>query len=456
MSNGFALPQSYGAVIFDRPEDASEGWACAVNDKPFRVSSTGDLSSGTVWYTNIPMETFFKKGFRQSPKLRPEGYLRTQHNSLMIELNLRNESPETQVLVLANLFHRVMHFSYLHLGLTSPPIGMLNNGLRQSSLPADPRTPVEVLKAAGEASQSYVECEKRNIEDRASLISLVFHRFMHAKHILSSNYPTGSWSRLDSANLPRNTSQAFEAWQHQVGRPALFQVTINAVATTINHLINYGAGAGMEVAQASEGGRYITYKRRCFMTGEELQFMLNYADITIDAAYLADNYGPAPVVLPNWGNFTENSFAFGLYAENLWTSLTRSLDGKSAKSPLSAWIHSYDRLACLRKAMEIDAEGIAIVHSYGYGRITLRLPESRRGLAAQLALTHKLISPMANKDEVSTYAVSGKDGKAALMQAAMDRRARKFLEQLDEKAIDEAVTAKVKQHSSVNSNRLTL
>ena len=192
------------------------------------------------------------------------------------------------------------------------------------------------------------------------------------------------------------------------------------------------------------------------MTSEELEFMLDYADISIEKVFLCEGYGPAPITIPNWGNMPNHSFAFGLYMENLWTSLTRSLDGKLARSPLSAWLHTYDRLACLKKSIEIDQEFNVAVHSYGYGRITLMVPENSSALLSKIAITKKMITPMANKNSRIIYKADTKGGPASIMQAAMDRRAIDFVIQINERAVGDAMDAKRRQLKASNSSRITL
>lgn len=456
MNDSVSSPQPFGAVIFDHPELAADGWACESGGRSFRVSSTGDLGSGTIWYTNIQMAAFYQKGFRQSPKLRPEGFLRTQFNSVLIELGLKSEPVSVQVAVMAGLVGAVMEFAYLHLGISAPPVGALNNGLRQSCLPSDARLPEQVALASAEANQTFVECEKRAIPNNTSLISLVFHRYSHAKKLLENRFPSGNWSQLKGTSFPPSTAEGFRSWQARVDRPGLFQVDIKAVSPVINHLINYGAGAGMEVARSGEGGRYVTYKRRCFMTAEELDFMLAYADIDIEKVYLCDSYGPAPIVLPQWGNIPQHSYAYGLYTENLWTALTRSLDGKAAKSPLSAWLHTYDRLHCLKTAIEIDRDYGMTVHSYGYGRITLVVPDGSGSMMSKIAQNKKMIAPMATKESQISYKVDPKAGPAAIMQAAMDRRALAFLTQVNDRSVADAQESKRRQILANNSNRISL
>lgn len=456
MANSNLCPRHYGAVVFDHPEIAAGGWACVAGGDPFRIESTGDLSSDIIWYTNIQMATFYQKGFRQSPKLRPEGFLRTQFNSLLIELGLKTESIETQVMVIAGLMGNVMSFAYLHLGLVSPPVGALNNGLRQSCLPSDPRLPPQILTAGSEASQSFVECEKRTLARGAMLVSLVFHRATHAELLLSRSYPSGGWSEVSAQSIPPSSVEGFRAWQSRVNRPGLFQVSIQTVSPVINHLINYGAGAGMEVVRAEDGARYVTYKRRCFMTTEELEFMLQYAEIDIEKVYLCDGYGPPPITLPSWGGIRRHSFAYGLYCENLWTSLTRSLDGKAAKSPLSAWLHAYDRLECLAKAIRIDREYNVPIHSYGYGRITLVAPSGDSSLVSKIAQEMSLVSPMVEKGSSSIYEVDAKKGPAALMQAAMDRRAREFLCQIDDRALNDAIECRHRAQAGGSHLKISL
>lgn len=439
MPRGYISEQRYGVIIFDDPAIIQNGWACISGDNPFYVTSTGDLDTNTIWLTNVDMATLSQKGFSHNTNLRAEDYLRTTLSSLVIELGLRDLTADHQAKVLADLFSTVMQFFCLNTGFTKTPSGMLNNGIRRAFLPEEQPITPEVISAASAALYANTFCEQNYGTGNPEYISLVFHRYKYAKEMLSNEFPVGRWERVSSVVM--NESQGFlTEWLKGLKKPALVKVKLECVSEHISHLVNYGSETARRIDSAASESELIMSSEHTWMTSLEYLEMSKYADFKVMDIYTAQGYGYSPVTIPEWGKYSENSYAFGLYCESLWTSLTRALDGRLAKSPLSAWMRSIDRLKCLNKAISLDSCEDVVVHSYGYGRITLYANKSIRSQMPDIATRHKLLSPMATAaDERRQRIIPADATHAELMQVAMERGAIDFIERTNIAALDDAI-----------------
>jgi len=443
----FSRNEKYGVAIFNSMVDLKEGWACVEGESPFYISGTGDLYSDVIWFTNIDLTTFIKTGLNRTPRIRPDNYLRTRFSSLIIELGLRYYSTKFQAEYLSTLFGRIMDYANLHLGIDLAPATSLNSGIRQACFPEENPISNATKSAAEAAFQPHTICERHTDNENIDLISLVFHRTTYARSILSTELPIGNWKPVDSLILKQSDYQIME-WVKNCDLPLLVKVKIVSVNKDINHLVNYGAGAGFKAARSGSGNEVITYNVRAWMTKPEYLFFLEYSDLKIENMLVSEGYGICPVSIPDWSSATEGSFAFGLYCENLWTSLTRTIDGRAAKNPIGAWIHSVDRVNCLKKSVELSMEPDVNIHSYGYGRITLEVPKGCAGLIPDLALKVKMISPMVHPDQARARQIPDKIMPSELFQLVMERHSLEFFNQADEKVHDQALN----QYEAVANN----
>ncbi len=435
---GFLDPtKRYGVAIFDDPKAAKEGWACVAGEDPYFVSNTGDLYTSVTWLTNIDLDTFFKKGLKQTPRLRADNFLRTKVSTILIELGLKHAPVREKALHLAALFDTVMQFSFLHLGINTAPSGMLNNGIRQIILPTETPFQPYISEAAKLAYQPHVLCEKVYTDEEADLVSLVFHRYRYAKTITSYNVPQGTWKRCEE-DITGLSMDAIEEWLAERKQPALLCVEITSIHESVNDLVNYGAGAGDRTTKTTQGADTVTPNPRSWMTSHEFLTMAKYANMSVREILVGERFALNPISIPKWGTLTQHSFAFGLFCENLWTSLTRGLDMRANNTPLGAWIHSIDRMYCFEQARLIKESDFVAIHGYGYGRITLQIPKAESSTISDMAHRLKMIAPMNTNPYGTQRTPPVNPSHAEIMQSLMDRGALNFLEQTDRDALHQA------------------
>jgi len=438
MPKGYVCEQRYGVVLFDDPGQVESGWACIAEGSPFYITSIHDLFFDVIWHTNVDIVIFNQKGLFQNTSLRCDSYLRTGLSSIVVELGLNSSSVDNQVRILADLFSTTMQFYLLHTGSERVPIGSLNNGVRQICIPEEQPISNVVREAATAAVHTHILSEKRQFKKGSNLVSFVFHRFLYSKEILTENLPVGPWERISPANL-RASKHYLPEFISDLKKPALIKVVIHSLNENIGHFVNFGIVVGAPINNSSPVFEAVSIKQRTWMTSIEYLKLCKYADMQIEDIYIAQGYGHSPITVPSWGRYTENSYAFGLYCENIWTALTRSLDGCLARTPLSAWVHSIDRLKCLSKAIAIDSCEDVTVHSYGFGRITLQVNNSEHSRVSRIAERHKLLASMSKPTEIRVRSVTVGASHTELMQVAMERGSIDFIERTNAVALNSAI-----------------
>lgn len=424
-----------GLCLFEDPASPDAGWAMEAFGTPRYIKGTGDLRSDTIWLTNIDSNTFYQMGLSRTPRLRSDAFLRTKLSSISMELGLTELPLREKTQLLCQMYTAIMDFSFLDHGIKMAPSAQLNNGIRQVILPREEPIDNSVRAAAVSATQSHVYCEKTPVSSDTQLVSFVMHRQSYARQLCGQPLPIGPWEYF-SGEFP-NEPTKFLGWLDSLGRPALVEVTIEHIKDKINALVNYGAGAGYTTASANRGAM-ITFNDRRWMTSVELKALIPSADITIHNLILGREFAMSPVDVPDWDGQIERCYAFGLYCENLWTSLTRSLDGKAARTPLAAWVHSIDRLFCLNMCEKlVDQEGLTI-HGYGYGRITVQVDSTQLESLPHIALRLGLIAPAPSPDKIIKRPVGSGQTMLELTQMVIERRAHDLISKMDSMAIDRA------------------
>jgi hypothetical protein len=431
------LQQSFGVALFDNPNHPSAGWAAISGEAAFRFCGINDLRTSVIWIVNSDMRVMHERQLLDSPRLRPDHFLRTRINTLITELGLKQATAEVQATHLSVLVNQIMQITFLHTGLDTAPRLSLNNGLRQAKLPSLPAVPVSTAYASKEATQTYVGCEvPRKVE--GELVSLTFHRARYAQRILAHDLPFGRWTELN----PSEMSASNDALNNMVSesvQPLLIELDITHIDKSINHLVNWGSGAGREVRTSNES-HVVTMKRRTWMTSHEYSYLKPYMQCTIKNIHRGESFGVSPVVVPVWHKSSLYSYAFQIYCENLWTSLTRSIDGNPASNPLAAWVHSIDRMLCLEKARALESEGWLTIRHYGYGRIVVEVPNHCIDMVPELALKHHLISNInPNKQLLDKYQVRDFSTAAQHMQIIFDQGKLSLVETLSNRSLTEAI-----------------
>lgn len=384
-----------GVCLFDDPKAygnrAVRGWACLNGEEPFEVSCIGNLPSNAYWLTNIPENICLVTGLSSNPRIFHSGYLRTQVSSILLELGLKDADLASQSIILCDVFNRVISMADLMFGVDIPPKRTLAGGLAElHGIPHAEQT-VDIEPAFYEACQSFSSCERRNTQPLI-WTTLTFHRFQHALSLLSSPVPNGRFHFIPNSELPP-PSQRLE-WFLGLPMPALAEIEIVARDENKYRLVNYGAGAGTMRRESNNGMNYHIGNKRGYCAAPEVSMLSGFCDIHINQVLICNEEPSHPVQLVEQGRAVQVSYSYGLLLENLWVAMTRDKrSGRIKRSPVTAWLQCADRMRCLSKAIELTREGLEIV-SYGYGRITVGIEESRWSDLPRIAFDHNLIPPV--------------------------------------------------------------
>lgn len=363
-----------GVVIFDRtsnydPDGENPGYCCLPGKEPLRIYGTGDLATDVKWLTNINLDVAYSSRLQNSPKLLNTNFLRTSVNSILVELGLKNREPSQQAYLVANVFCNVMKQAQAFFGIDEPPVFSLAQAI-PSQLGHRPRNiDKDVSESSLRAIQSFGQCEAK--PSRESIFtSVLIPRHHHALNVLGGGLPYGEWKRVEAASLPPKPKRP--DWIRNLPVPALCRVKIDRVSRKYNPLVNYGAGAGLLGMQGGSGASYSVPNDRVFACTNEIEFLSEVADISIEDTFVCEEPVEHRYPIPVNDRLAPLSYSYGILLENMWTSLDRDFEGKKQRSPMAAWLHATDRIECLKKASELHGIGYTIL-SYGYGRITLAL-----------------------------------------------------------------------------------
>lgn len=363
-----------GVVIFDRtnnydPDGENPGYCCLPGKEPVRIYGTGDLPTDVRWLTNINLDVAYSSRLQNSPKLLNTNFLRTSVNSILVELGLKKKDPDKQVYIVASVFSNVMKQAQAFFGIDSPPIFSLAQAI-PSQLGHRPRSiDNDVRESSLRAIQSFGQCEAKP-SSQSIFTSVLIPRHHHASKVLAEGLPFGEWSKVDNGSLPSKPKR--QDWITNLPVPALCKIKIDRVSRKYNPLVNYGAGAGLLGKKGGSGASYSVLNDRVFACANEIEFLADIADISIEDTFVCEEPLEHRYKLPISDRLAPLSYSYGILLENMWTSLDRDFDGKKQRSPMAAWLHATDRVECLKKASELHGIGYTIL-SYGYGRITLAL-----------------------------------------------------------------------------------
>src|SRR3546814_20355235 len=106
----------FGLVLFDDPKDPSSGWAAVAGEEsPRRIGGPNELSTETIWWTNMSYEFFFKKTEAwRNPWHRHDKYLVASPSDVLREWghDPKEVSSDFVCQFVATAFGRVMQLAF--------------------------------------------------------------------------------------------------------------------------------------------------------------------------------------------------------------------------------------------------------------------------------------------------------------------------------------------------------
>lgn len=391
-----------GAIMFDRESVYAKdralssiegGWASVEGEQAQRFLSIHELPSDVYWFTNLSFHDFYSMNLFQHPSFRNEGWLRTSFRQIAHELGLdTGASPDVAVRNIALVASRVVSLAKRNAIVTRLHSGKFNEDINIGTgidFTAISRTPDLAQRAFDNiAEHAAVSVLKgSNYEAGQKTITLRANRVFHARKILQSPVPHGiSWT-LRHPEFGGHDHDALDALE----TPFLLNITVSDVNPLVSEVLSFGSGAKAP---------------REWITDTEWRVIRDIADIQINAVLVSTE--PARIsklasFLPS-GRLDELSYSCGLFAEQLWTSLTnpvkQRMNGKHYAA-IAAWYRAIDRSTMFQYAQKLHSRGLSIL-SYGVGAITLRYPDNGLGAILEAGIDLGLLPPISKVMENSS------------------------------------------------------
>jgi len=334
-----------------------------------RVAGTEDMSSDTVWLTNLDSNVLWARNLNNNPRFRDSKYLRQDMNQVLKAIGMDDETDERRVRATADIFRRVMQISEKILGIRHIPMRSLRWGIRERIAPPNQNLDNDLIKAINDATKFYTNCQNtttQHVEER----TLYMNPIDHAYDILSSPLPEGDWKRV--RKMPQQDE--IGVWIENTG-PILARVTINHIEPNLASLLNYGA----DISVSKDNRQWLTAYELLYMISMASEIKIHEAYVPQDNCSCFDQYPQVRDVIDNY-KFDCNIFSlsWSLFLDNLWTAIgvkvvdkTRGIKTETA-NPKNPFMRAYDRSRCLRKAMLLQEEGFDII-GYGTGKISINM-----------------------------------------------------------------------------------
>lgn len=381
-------PLPCGVVLFDHPDEVSNGTAYLPEEPAQRIRSPNDLRNDVLWVSNLSV---FEEKIKSHPNLRSGYYFRVLLAEIAHDLGLQSSRDghmrAEDALAVANYMTRAMTIAARVYGWDVAELGPLKvsesllmkdiaKGLPTSPAP-DPRFRDDLIRALTQAYQevSVPDWPTPPYAPDSVYVTLRFNRVNYVKQLLECPVPAGrEWVRLEQ--VQGNTID------YCLRHPTLVKATIewDNASSDIAALAAYG--------QAGKKRNTM----RLWMTQPELAWISEYAKVTITSIWV-DRSGyqklSASAKLPPL--FTQHpeaclSYSAGLVAFNHWQGLASCTWNRRSRieeaNVWAAWLRAFDRAMMFDMAVKAYEAGFH-VDRYGGGSLRLRVSRDRLTELAQ-------------------------------------------------------------------------
>ena len=398
INNVKAAPLPCGIVLFDHPDEVSNGTAYLPNVPAHRLGSPNDLRNDVIWVSNL---SIFEDKIKSHPTLRSGYYFRVLLAEIAHDMGIQSSRdgqmlPDDAVNV-ATILTRGMTIAARVYGWDVAELGplrvlepfLLKDIAKMLPLPPDSRFRDDIVRALTQAYQdsSVPDWPKPTVEPDSVFVTLRYNRVNYVQQLLESPMPAGrEWVRVENVQMSDSTLQ------YCITHPTLVKATIewDNATTDLAALAAYG--------QAGKARNTM----RQWMSQPELAWISQYAKVTITSIWI-DKSGfqrlsPA-ARLPRL--FTAHpeaclSYSAGLVAYNHWQALAsctwnrRSMIEES--NVWATWLRALDRAMMFSMAVKAYEAGFH-VNRYGGGALKLRVTRDRLIELAQFKEKHGFMYP---------------------------------------------------------------
>lgn len=443
------LDRKFGVVLFDNPEDPQSGWAAVAGGRGSRrIQGPHELSTDTIWWSNVPYEMFF--GRTQTwriPSMRHDKYLVVAPRDVLKEWGHDPTTVDASFVAdfCAVSFDRIMRMSWMLLRDVNPKLRMdqafLGKTLREdlrSLLPEldYPQGEAASVMKSGYAWEEFTATGARGPKG-GKWIVLRKPRLSYAMEMLQTPVPRAPFEFVSRAEL-RNLSDDRVKFVREMKEPCIVEVSISSMQPEVSPLYGFG--------NATDKSKKVP---RSWVAHPELVVLSRFAELEVRNAWRGREYWamvPAmPEVVKDFfsDKYTEWSWTAGIIAETLWRSVILGEDkGKAGArregeelaqtSWPGLWIRAADKASMFSVSLRLAELGYTVM-SYGIGWVRLQVAEDEVAQVMKDGLSLGLIPQLADVPENvfrGTINWAG-DPKAEPLATLTMRKAMKMLWNLD-------------------------
>jgi hypothetical protein len=378
--------RQFGVVLFDSPEDPGPGWysigGTGKDPRPARISGPHELSTGVIWWTNIPYGHFFRgvSEIWRNPWLRHDKYLVVSPADVLKEWghDPKFVGADFIAVFVAEAFHRIMHIAYNLVRQTDPKLRMdlffegktLRDDLRRLVPDAEyPKGEAAMMMRSGQAYEEFTRASVR-MPKGAKFIRLRVPRLTYCWELLQAPFPLGPWEYISRGDMSSNLQARLDyALEKRV--PKMVEVTLSQMQQEVAPIYGFG--------NATDKNKNV---QRTWVAHPELAMLARFAKIEVRNCWQGREYSALVPQLPEalkeflTDKFTDVSWSAGVVAETLWRAAalpeekgkagTRDSGERADTSWRGAWIKAADKSSMFLKALRLSELGHSI-SSYGLG-----------------------------------------------------------------------------------------
>jgi len=388
-----------GAVLFDDPYVAKEGWASS-GEEAMRINGHGELDSDTLWVTNVPFPKWRELTLNNTSNILHSQYMRTTIEHISKELNIVGD-PINAVKAAASIYNGAVEY-----GQKNYDVSILTPGYRYSNLVADRVFPshmrsspdivfrTRLMNAFKESTQENQAMSAKQVPSGSSIYSFVFPRGTYAKWLLNMPVPVGTkWKEIKKSQ--NTTTIGVREGEVVKGTKAVVKKLMGMGednALFLKVVVKYTDRAYRNFASFGNGSNHI----RSWVTLPELLTLIKYSVVELHGGFMTE-LGYLNVTQEK-ENETEFSYSKGIFMDNLWISLATP-KYRDKYTAVGAYLRAYDRAMCFKVAESMVMDHGFTVGSYGAGRIQTYLREGELPYAIEAGLNSNVIPQLCMKTD---------------------------------------------------------
>lgn len=399
----------FGVVLFDDAQDPGAGWATLQPGTAKRISGPGDLSTDTIWWTNVPYDMFFRRTeVWRIPSLRHDKYLVVSPTDVMREWGYDPATVSASFVtdMCSIVFDRIMRMSWMLLREVNPKLKLVEaftgKTLREDLRPLLPELDYPKGEAvaemkSGQAWEEFTATGARGPKG-ARWVMLRRPRLSYAMEMLQTPVPRGPFEYVTRASLRSVTDDRVKYIQ-DANTPAMVEVTINSMQPEISPIYGFGNAIDKEKKVP-----------RSWVAHPEFMVLSRYAEVEVKNLWMGREYWALVPELPEVvkeffsDKFTEWSWTAGIIAETLWRSVVLGED-KTKAGPLrdgeslaqtswpGVWIRAADKSSMFMVSLRLAELGYAVL-SYGLGWVRCAVPDEEIAQFMKDGLSYGLLPLM--------------------------------------------------------------